>query len=115
MELTFNDSGKITVQSYVVLGGQLKIRMIHTDRDAILNDFRDVSKTIAMKIKNDSGDISTFERYTTFTSLTEYTGGVWEVCMTKEGASMQELISGLSDQIQLLSDCVLELSEMVYE
>ena len=80
--------------------------------EEILNIFKDESKTELMKVE-DSRETKVYEKYITFTSLTEYPGAIYEVCVAQEGRTVEELITDAMDQITQTQLALCEIYEMM--
>nr|DAE54376.1 MAG TPA: hypothetical protein [Caudoviricetes sp.] len=110
MYLIFNDSTSISIQFMNEVSGYLKIRIVNLNRDEILKMFKDVEKTKKMVFQEREQN-RVLERYTKFESLTEFAGGIFEICMIQEGKAVSEIIDDLSEQITDLQVALCEVFE----
>lgn len=112
MKIIFKDASVLNVQEVSESAGYLKVKIINQSREEILNIFKDESKTELMKVE-DSRETKVYEKYITFTSLTEYPGAIYEVCVAQEGRTVEELITDAMDQITQTQLALCEIYEMM--
>lgn len=112
MKIIFKDASELNVQEVSESAGYLKVKIINQSREEILNIFKDESKTKLMKVE-DSRETKVYEKYITFTSLTEYPGAIYEVCVAQEGRTVEELITDAMDQITQTQLALCEIYEMM--
>ena len=110
MYLIFNDSTSINIQCLNEVAGYLKMRIVNLNRDEILKMFKDIEKTMKM-VYQEREQNRVLERYTKFESLTEFAGGIMEICMIQEGRDVSEIIDDLSEQITDLQVALCEVFE----
>lgn len=109
-KIVFNDSTQIDVQQVVETAGHLKIKIIGLSREEILKIFQDPLKTQKIVVQ-EYRTSTVHERYTKFGSLTEFVGGIMEICMIQEGKDVSEIIDDLSEQITDLQVALCEVFE----
>lgn len=122
MKIIFNDGSELVIQSvYCDCEKLLKMKVIQKTEEELKEIFQDTFKTARMEVLD--GDVSkVFEGFTKLEGLTKYQDGIIEPFLAKEKQSMAELASEslkrneiLEKELEMLSQCVMELSELVYQ
>ncbi|MGO5053592.1 hypothetical protein ACTQ6A_13990 [Lachnospiraceae bacterium LCP25S3_G4] len=99
MELVFNDSQKLEIQSFEESDAVLKIKVINLSQEELEHLFSSEFATKKMQ-----ADSSVFENYTTFAAITKYTGGIFEVCMQQKEKGPTERLKEAESQIIILKE-----------
>lgn len=118
MKLLFKDGQTLEVQSITAADGILQVNVINNAYEQLKHLFTDPVTTGRIEVDG-TGEL--YENYTVFTYIRENSGGIWIVELQQDGKDtatrMQELEAEnavLKDQVDMLTGCVLEMSEEVY-
>lgn len=118
MKLLFKDGQTLEVQSITAADGILQVNVINNVYEQLKHLFTDPVTTARIEVDG-TGEV--YENYTIFSYIRENSGGIYIVELQQEGKDtatrMQELEAEnavLKDQVDMLTGCVLEMSEQVY-
>lgn len=123
MKAIFNDSRELQIQSAEIMpDNALCIRTISATEDELKRLFEDTFATQRLVIKEREEVIVEYEKYTRFEAIVKYTAGILGVLLYKEGETPAEILSKLQAdnaelkaQNEMLTACMLEMSELVYQ
>ena len=86
------------------------------------NMFQDQTKTKKMTVTERESTLGEYENYTNMDAIVKYTAGIIGVILYKVGETpaekMEALASenaGLKKTVDMLQECILEMSELVYQ
>ncbi len=123
MKIIFNDATELVVQSATIRGdGGLLIKTISDTEANLKNMFQDQTKTKKMTVTERESTLGEYENYTNMDAIVKYTAGIIGVILYKVGETpaekMEALASenaGLKKTVDILQECILEMSELVYQ
>lgn len=123
MKIIFNDATELVVQSASIRAdGSLLIKTISATEEELRSMFQDEFKTKKMTVTERESTVATYENYTNLNALVKYTAGITGVILYKVGETpaekMEALASenaGLKKTVDMLQECILEMSELVYQ
>lgn len=123
MKIIFNDATELVVQSATIRGdGGLLIKTISDTEANLKNMFQDQTKTKKMTVTERESTLGEYENYTNMDAIVKYTAGITGVILYKVGETpaekMEALASenaGLKKTVDMLQECILEMSESVYQ
>lgn len=123
MKIIFNDGTELTIQkAYVNTNGALCIKTISATQEQLRAMFSDVVKTKKITVVEREETLAVYENYTQYDGVTVYEAGILEPFLYKAGETpaeklnkLQEENKELKDTISMLQECILEMSEMVYQ
>lgn len=123
MKIIFNDATELVVQSATIRGdGGLLIKTISDTEANLKNMFQDQTKTKKMTVTERESTLGEYENYTNMDAIVKYTAGITGVILYKVGETpaekMEALASenaGLKKTVDILQECILEMSELVYQ
>lgn len=123
MKIIFNDATELVVQSASIRGdGGLLIKTISDTEANLKNMFQDQTKTKKMTVTERESTLGEYENYTNMDAIVKYTAGIIGVILYKVGETpaekMEALASenaGLKKTVDMLQECILEMSELVYQ
>ena len=123
MKIIFNDATELVVQSATIRGdGGLLIKTISDTEANLKNMFQDQTKTKKMTVTERESTVGEYENYTNMDAIVKYTAGIIGVILYKVGETpaekMEALASenaGLKKTVDMLQECILEMSELVYQ
>lgn len=123
MKIIFNDATELLVQSATIRGdGGLLIKTISDTEANLKNMFQDQTKTKKMTVTERESTLGEYENYTNMDAIVKYTAGIIGVILYKVGETpaekMEALASenaGLKKTVNMLQECILEMSELVYQ
>ena len=123
MKIIFNDATELVVQSATIRGdGGLLIKTISDTEANLKNMFQDQTKTKKMVVKERESTLGEYENYTNMDAIVKYTAGITGVNLYKVGETpaekMEALASenaGLKKTVDMLQECILEMSEQIYQ
>lgn len=123
MKIRFNDATELPIQqAYIDSDGALRIKTISATPEQLRELFSDPVKTKKITVIEWEQTLSTYEHYTQFDGITTYNAGILEPFLYKEGETPEEKIdklqkenAELKGQISMLTECMLEMSERVYQ
>ncbi len=122
MKIIFNDASELQVQQvYTDASEALRIKTISDTQEALKEMFSDRTKTRKMIVQERGQTLAVYEGYTLFEGIMSYTAGILEPVLYRIGETPEERIQKLSEenaallqQVDMLTQCVLEMSELVY-
>lgn len=123
MKIIFNDATELVVQSATIRGdGGLLIKTISDTEANLKNMFQDQTKTKKMVVKERESTLGEYENYTNMDAIVKYTAGITGVILYKVGETPAEKMealalenAGLKKTVDMLQECILEMSEQVYQ
>lgn len=123
MKITFNDATELTIQSASIRAdGSLLIKTISATEEELRTMFQDQTKTKKMTVTERESTLGEYENYTNMDAIVKYTAGIIGVILYKVGETpaekMEALASenaGLKKTVDMLQECILEMSELVYQ
>ena len=123
MKIIFNDATELVVQSATICGdGGLLIKTISDTEANLKNMFQDQTKTKKMTVTERESTLGEYENYTNMDAIVKYTAGITGVILYKVGETPAEKMealasenSGLKKTVDMLQECILEMSELVYQ
>lgn len=123
MKIIFNDATELVVQSATIRrDGGLLIKTISDTEANLKNMFQDQTKTKKMTVTERESTLGEYENYTNMDAIVKYTAGITGVILYKVGETpaekMEALASenaGLKKTVDMLQECILEMSELVYQ
>lgn len=123
MKIIFNDGTELTIQkAYINTNGALCIKTISATQEQLRAMFSDVVKTKKITVVEREETLAVYENYTQFEGVTVYNAGILEPFLYKTGETpaekldkLQEENAELKEQINMLQECILEMSETVYQ
>ena len=123
MKIIFNDASELTIQSASIRAyGNLLIKTISATEEELRSMFQDEFKTKKMTVTERESTIAEYENYTNMDAIVKYTAGITGVILYKVGETpaekMEALASenaGLKKTVDMLQECILEMSELVYQ
>lgn len=123
MKIIFNDATELTIQSAEIrMDGSLLIKSISATEEGLRTIFSDSFKLQKMTVKERESTIAEYENYTNMDAIVKYTAGIIGVILYKVGETpaekMEALASenaGLKKTVDMLQECILEMSELVYQ
>ena len=123
MKITFNDATELTIQSASIRAdGSLLIKTISATEEELRSMFQDEFKTQKMVVTERESTVATYENYTNLNALVKYIGGITGVILYKVGETQAEKTealasenAGLKKTVDMLQECILEMSELVYQ
>lgn len=131
MKIIFNDASELQIQSATLDSGALKIKVLKTiaSQDSLNEIFSNSENTKRIIVHENGKKVAEYENYTQLDGIMAYTAGILEPVLYKAGETMEEIISRLQEdneklkqentkkdeKIDMLIQCMLEMSEMVYQ
>ena len=123
MKIIFNDATELVVQSATIRGdGGLLIKKISDTEANLKNMFQDQTKTKKMVVKERESTLGEYENYTNMDAIVKYTAGITGVILYKVGETPAEKMEALASEnaelkktVDMLQECILEMSEQVYQ
>lgn len=123
MKIIFNDASELIVQSASIrTDGSLLIKTISATEEELRSMFQDEFKTQKMVVTERESTLGEYENYTNMDAIVKYTAGIIGVILYKVGETpaekMEALASenaGLKKTVDMLQECILEMSELVYQ
>lgn len=123
MKIIFNDASELIIQSASIrVDGSLLIKTISATEEELRTMFQDEFKTRKMVATERESTLGEYENYTNMDAIVKYTAGIIGVILYKVGETpaekMEALASenaGLKKTVDMLQECILEISELVYQ
>lgn len=123
MKIIFNDATELTIQSADIQSdGGLLIKTISDTEENLKTMFQDQIKTKKMVVKERESTLSEYENYTNMDAIVKYTAGIIGVILYKVGETPVEQMEALKNEnvelkktVDMLQECILEMSELVYQ
>lgn len=123
MKIIFNDATELTIQSASIRAyGSLLIKTISATEEELRTMFQDEFKTKKMTVTERESTVATYENYTNMDAIVKYTAGITGVILYKVGETQAEKTealasenAGLKKTVDMLQECILEMSELVYQ
>ena len=123
MKITFNDATELTIQSASIRAdGSLLIKTISATEEELRTMFQDKFKTQKMVVTERESTLGEYENYTNMDAIVKYTAGITGVILYKVGETPAEKTEALASEnaelkktVDMLQECILEMSELVYQ
>lgn len=123
MKIIFNDAAELQVQQvYVDPAGALRIKTISAAQEELVQIFSNQEKTKKITVQERGQTLAEYEKYIQFDGIMSYTGGILEPVLYKKGETPTEKIDRLESEkqalqntVEILQECILEMSEKVYQ
>ena len=123
MKIIFNDATELTIQSADLQdNGGLLIKTISDTEENLKTMFQDQMKTKKMVVKERESTLGEYENYTNMDAIVKYTAGIIGVILYKVGETPAEKMEALASEnaglkkiVDMLQECILEMSELVYQ
>lgn len=123
MKIIFNDATELVVQSASIRAdGSLLIKTISATEEELRSMFQDEFKTKKMTVTERESTVATYENYTNLNALVKYIGGILGVVLYKSDETPEEKLEALEKEnaelkanMDMLKECILEMSELVYQ
>lgn len=123
MKIIFNDATEISVQKvYTDASGALRIKTISETAEQLKVMFSDLTKTKKITVVEREQTLAEYENYTQFEGIMSYTAGILEPVLYKVGETPDEKMkklqtenAELTEKVDMLTQCILEMSETVYQ
>lgn len=123
MKIIFNDATELVVQSASIRAdGSLLIKTISATEEELRSMFQDEFKTKKMTVTERESTVATYENYTNLNALVKYIGGILGVVLYKSDETPEDKLEALEKEIaelkanmDMLQECILEMSELVYQ
>ena len=124
MKAVLNDATELQVQSVDIESDALKFKFLSTvaSQEKLADIFNDPQKTKRIVVQENEKKVAEYENYTKLDGIMVYTGGILEPVLYRNGetteekiAKLQEANTALKEQNDMLTQCILEMSELVYK
>lgn len=124
MKVVLNDATELQVQSVDIESDALKFKFLSTvaSQEKLADIFNDPQKTKRIVVQENEKKVAEYENYTKLDGIMVYTGGILEPVLYRNGetteekiAKLQEANTALKEQNDMLTQCILEMSELVYK
>ena len=124
MKVVLNDATELQVQSVDIESDALKFKFLSTvaSQEKLADIFNDPQKTKRIVVWENEKKVAEYENYTKLDGIMVYTGGILEPVLYRNGetteekiAKLQEANTALKEQNDMLTQCILEMSELVYK
>ncbi len=123
LKIIFNDAAELQVQQvYTDTSGALRIKTISAAQEELKRMFSDQTKTKKMIVQERGQTLAVYDNYTQLDGIMAYTAGILEPVLYKTGDTPEERMQKLSEenaallqQVDMLTQCILEMSERVYQ
>ena len=124
MKVALNDATELQVQSVDIESDALKLKFLSAvaSQEKLADVFSDPQKTKRIVVQENEKKIAEYENYTKLDGIMVYTGGILEPVLYRTGetteekiAKLQEANTALKEQNDMLTQCILEMSELVYQ
>lgn len=123
MKIIFNDATELVVQSASIRAdGSLLIKTISATEEELRTMFQDEFKTKKLTVTERESTIAEYENYTNMDAIVKYTAGITGVILCKVGETLAEKTEALASEnaelkktVDMLKECILEMSELVYQ
>ena len=123
MKIIFNDASELIVQSASIRAdGSLLINTISATEEELRSMFQDEFKTKKMTVTERESTLGEYENYTNMDAIVKYTAGITGVILYKVGETPAEKTEALASEnaelkktVDMLQECILEMSELVYQ
>ena len=124
MKVVLNDATELQVQSVDIESDALKLKFLSAvaSQEKLADIFNDPRKTKRIVVQENEKKVAEYENYTKMDGIMVYTGGILEPVLYRNGetteekiAKLQEANTALKEQNDMLTQCILEMSELVYQ
>lgn len=123
MKIIFNDAAELQVhQVYTDASGALRVKTISATQEELKQAFSDQEKTRKIIVQERGQTLAVYENCVRLEGIMSYTAGILEPVLYKAGETpgeqIQKLVeenAALLQQVDMLTQCMLEMSELVYQ
>lgn len=124
MKVVLNDATELQVQSVDIESDALKLKFLSAvaSQEKLADIFNDPQKTKRIVVKENEKKVAEYENYTKLDGIMVYTGGIMEPVLYRNGETTEEKIAklqkdntALKEKNDMLTQCILEMSELVYQ
>lgn len=116
MKIIFNDLTEMLIQSAEIQpDGSLLIKTITESEEQLKSRFQDESAVKKMSVTEREDVLDVYEGYSDLQAIVKYTAGIIGVILYKRGETPEERIEKLQRTVDMLQECILEMSEQVYQ
>ena len=124
MKVVLNDATELQVQSVDIESDALKLKFLSAaaSQEKLADIFNDPQKTKRIVVQENEKKVAEYENYTKLDGIMVYTGGILEPVLYGNGetteekiAKLQEANTAMKEQNDMLTQCILEMSELVYQ
>ena len=124
MKVVLNDATELQVQSVDIESDALKLKFLSAvaSQEKLADIFNDPQKTKRIVVQENEKKVAEYENYTKLDGIMVYTGGILEPVLYRNGetteekiAKLQETNTALKEQNDMLTQCILEMSDLVYQ
>lgn len=125
MKVIFYDASELQIQSASVgADGALQVKILASvsTQEQVKEIFSDEAKTKKILIMETGKTIGAYENYTQLDAIKVHTAGILETFLYKTGETPGEILAKLQadnailkEQNEMLTQCILEMSEVVYQ
>lgn len=124
MKVVLNDATELQVQSVDIESDALKLKFLSAvaSQEKLADIFNDPQKTKRIVVQENEKKVAEYENYTKLDGIMAYKGGILEPVLYRNGetteekiAKLQEANTALKEQNDMLTQCILEMSELVYQ
>lgn len=124
MKVVLNDATELQIQSVDIESDALKLKFLSAvaSQEKLADIFNDPQKTKRIVVQENEKKVAEYENYTKLDGIMVYTGGILEPVLYRNGetteekiAKLQEANTALKEQNDMLTQCILEMSELVYQ
>lgn len=124
MKVVLNDATELQVQSVDIESDALKLKFLSAaaSQEKLADIFNDPQKTKRIVVQENEKKVAEYENYTKLDGIMVYTGGILEPVLYRNGetteekiAKLQEANTAMKEQNDMLTQCILEMSELVYQ
>ena len=124
MKVVLNDATELQVQSVDIESDALKLKFLSAvaSQEKLADIFNDPQKTKRIVVQENEKKVDEYENYTKLDGIMVYTGGILEPVLYRNGETTEEKIAklqkdntALKEKNDMLTQCILEMSELVYQ
>ena len=123
LKIVFNDATELAVQAVRVDGaGALRVKTVSATQEELKTIFQNELKSKRIIVQEREKTLAEYVNYTIFDGIMLYNAGFLEVILYRKGETAEEKLErlqkeneGLKEQVDFLTQCMLEMSEMVYQ
>lgn len=116
MKIIFNDLTEMVIQSAEIQpDGSLLIKTITEPEEQLKSRFQDENAVKKMSVTEREDILNVYEGYTDLEAIVKYTAGIIGVVLYKKGETPEEKLGKLQKTVDMLQECILEMSEQVYQ
>lgn len=123
MKVIFNDGKELQIQqASLQADGGLLVKTISATEEQLKAMFSDAFGTKRLTLQERNATVAEYDNYTRLDAIVKYTAGIMGVLMYKEGESPDDRMEALEaanealrEKNDMLEQCILEMSELVYQ